>query len=120
MICIRPGYLLFALLVFILEVIIACYVRDALIRPYGGDFLVVILIYTFLRGLLCAAPGRIALFTLAFSFAVEAGQYFRLVERLGLSGNRTAEVVIGTGFDVGDLLAYTLGTAMAWLVDRAA
>ena len=107
----RPRYLLAAFVLLIVEVGIALYVRDSLIRPYGGDFLVVILIYCVGRAFLDWSVTAVAVATLLFSFAVEIGQYFSLVDRLGLRGNRLAEIVIGTGFSWGDLLAYTLGIA---------
>ncbi len=41
----RPVYALATALVFIIEVLIALYMHDAFIRPYGGDILAVILVY---------------------------------------------------------------------------
>ncbi len=114
----RLPYFIVTGLLFLIEVAIALYVRDAIIRPYGGDFLVVMLIYCFLRTFLDRPPMQIALVTLGFSFAVEFAQYFRIVEVLGLSGNRVAEIVIGTGFSVLDLVAYSLGVLVVYLLDR--
>ncbi|MDR3056994.1 MAG: DUF2809 domain-containing protein, partial [Prevotella sp.] len=37
------------LIIFLIEVLIALFVDDSFIRPYGGDILVVILIYYFLK-----------------------------------------------------------------------
>lgn len=36
----------------IVEIIIGVFVRDAIIRPYVGDILVVILMYAFIRGII--------------------------------------------------------------------
>ncbi len=41
-------YFFSTLLLFATEIFIAAYLHDAVIRPYGGDFLVVILIYCFM------------------------------------------------------------------------
>ncbi|MGB3800097.1 MAG: DUF2809 domain-containing protein [Lewinella sp.] len=114
----RPFYLLLTLLLFIVEVLIALYVRDTIVRPYGGDFLVVILIYCFLRTFIDRPPLPLAVVTLLFAFAVEFAQLFRIVEVLGLQGIRLAEIVIGTGFSIPDLIAYTLGVGVVYVLDR--
>ena len=44
-----PFYALAALVVFVTEICIALYVHDAVIRPYIGDSLAVILVYLTLR-----------------------------------------------------------------------
>ena len=117
MLTFRPRYLLAAVLLLLVELWIALYVRDRLVRPYGGDFLVVILIYCVGRAFVRWSVLAVAIATLLFSFAVEIGQYYSLVDRLGLRGNRAAEIVIGMGFSWGDLLAYTLGIAVVVLVE---
>ena len=43
----RWGYLAASIIVFIIELIIALYVHDRIIRPYIGDMLVVVLVYCF-------------------------------------------------------------------------
>lgn len=115
----KKKYFLFTIILFIIEVLIALFVRDRFIRPYGGDFLVVILIYCFLRTFINQSPLRLAIFTLIFSFVVEIAQYFNIVELLGLKGNRLAEIVIGTGYSNHDLVAYTLGVLVCYLLDRS-
>lgn len=111
-------YFSFALILFIVEVLIALYVRDHLVRPYGGDFLVVILIYCAVRTFVKAPTWKIALGVLLFSYAIEVLQFFRIVDRLGLSGNIIAKTVIGYGFEWWDMLAYTLGIVTILLFDR--
>lgn len=111
-------YFILTILFFAIEVIIALYVRDALIRPYGGDFLVVMLIYFFVRTFLNLSPLIVAIGVLMFAYAIEIFQYFDLVGMLGLRGNRLAEIVIGTGFSWWDMLAYTLGAITVYYLDR--
>jgi uncharacterized paraquat-inducible protein A len=45
----RFFYIISFLLIFCIEVLIALYVRDNFIRPYVGDMLVVVLVYSFVR-----------------------------------------------------------------------
>ncbi|HWJ28378.1 MAG TPA: DUF2809 domain-containing protein [Flavisolibacter sp.] len=114
----RFKFFLFALFLFIIEVFIALYVHDRLIRPYGGDYLVVILIYCAVKSFIKAAPLKIAIGVLLFSYCVEILQYFHIVDRLGLSGNKIARIVIGYGFDWMDLLAYTFGISTVLFLER--
>jgi hypothetical protein len=102
-------YFLLALVLFLTEVAIALYVNDSFVRPYLGDFLVVILIYCAIRAVWKGSPWKIALGVLLFAYGIEVLQYFNFVDRLGLSHNKLARTVIGYGFDPLDLLAYTLG-----------
>lgn len=114
----RFKFFLFALFLFIIEVFIALYVHDRLIRPYGGDYLVVILIYCAVKSFIKAAPLKIAIGVLLFSYCVEILQYFHIVDRLGLSGNKIARIVIGYGFEWMDLLAYTFGISTVLFLER--
>lgn len=105
----QKNYLFATLLLFAVEVCIALFVRDKFVRPYVGDFLVVILIYCFLKIFWQARPWVVGLFVFLFAVGVEVGQHFQLVNRLGLGDSEVARTVIGTGFDWGDMLAYALG-----------
>ena len=109
-------YFLFALVLFIIEICIAVFVRDSFVRPYVGDYLVVILIYCAVRTVLNAPVINVAVGVLLFSFAIETLQYFHLVDRLGLQNNIVARTVIGYGFEWLDLVAYSLGiiTVLVW------
>ena len=91
------------------EVMIALYIHDRIIRPYVGDYLVVILIYYFCKTFLNVRPLPLALGVLLFSYAVEVAQLLKVVEILGLQDNKLARIVIGVSFEWLDLLAYTLG-----------
>lgn len=102
-------YLILTIILFVIEVLIAVFVSDAFVRPYVGDYLVVILIYCAVRTVLKASVWKVAVGVLLFSFLIETLQYFHIVNRLGLENNVVARTVIGYGFEWVDLLAYTLG-----------
>ncbi len=110
-------FFLLSILFFITEVLIALYVKDNFVRPYVGDYLVVMLIYCAVRTFIKADPVKIAIAVLLFAYLVEVLQYFRIVDRLGLSGNQVAKTVIGYGFEWWDILAYTLGVLTILLVE---
>lgn len=111
MLTFKPGYFVLALIFFAIEVFIAMYVHDSFIRPYVGDFLVVILIYCFAKAFIKAPPLKVGIGTLLFSYCIETLQYFRIVDRLGVANNPILKTVIGYGFEWLDILAYTLGVA---------
>ena len=110
-------FFLLTILFFVTEVLIALYVKDDFVRPYVGDYLVVMLIYCAVRTFVKANPVKVAIAVLLFAYMIEVLQYFRIVDRLGLSGNQVAKTVIGYGFEWWDMLAYTLGVLTILLVE---
>ena len=93
-----------------MEVFIAVFIKDGFVRPFVGDVLVVLLIYSFVRTFVDVRNHLWpAVCVLAFACLVEVGQYFEMASRLGLADNRIATIIIGTSFDWRDLLAYTVG-----------
>lgn len=115
----RPGYALAALAVFLIEVAIALWVHDSVIRPHGGDALAVVLVYLGLRTVTPVRPKSGAAIALTIAFAVEAAQWIGLAAMLGLRPHTIGETMLGSSFDMGDLIAYCLG-ALAILAVEAA
>lgn len=111
-------YFVITVFLFLVEVFIALYVNDSFIRPYGGDFLVVILIYCFLKSFLKINDLPAAISVLVFAYTIEILQHFHLVDRLGLSEYKLARVVIGNSFQWFDLVAYTLGIGVVILAEK--
>lgn len=103
---------------FIIEVLIALYVKDDFIRPYLGDTFVVILMYSFIRSFLNTPVFLTIIGVLLFSYGIEIMQYFKLVDLLGLGDYKLARIVIGTSFAWGDMVAYTAGAAIIWVAER--
>ena len=114
----RKGYLLFGILLLIIEILIAAYLNDSFIRPYGGDFLVVILLYCVMRGFLNISVQRTALIVLLISYLVEVTQYFRLADLLGIH-SRVLRILMGSYFTWNDILSYTLGIIFVLLLESA-
>lgn len=110
----RRPYLLFAGGLLLLEIVIALYVHDGLIRPYAGDTLATILLYCIGRSVLSVRVDWAVGGALLLSYLVEGLQYADLLARLGWQHSRVARIVFGSHFAWGDLLAYSLG-AMAVL-----
>jgi len=114
----RKNYFLLALLLLCIEIFIAVFVHDRFIRPYVGDFLVVILIYCFIRAFLNTSVTTTALFALLFAYTVETAQYFNLANLMGLQDHRIAQIIIGNSFEWMDILAYTLGFLLILIIEH--
>lgn len=110
-------FTLFLLLLWF-EVLIALFVHDDFVRPYLGDFLVVMLLYCFTRSFLQVRVLAAILMVLAFACMIEMAQYFAVINYLGLEESRVAKTVIGNAFDWQDILAYTLGSFFIYLIEQ--
>lgn len=109
MLTFKPNYFAIAVFLFIIEVLIALFIQDDFIRPYAGDFLVVILLYCVLKSFINWSEIKSAISVLLFSYLIETLQYFNLVKHLGLADNKLANIIIGNYFTWVDILAYSLG-----------
>ena len=70
----RIAYGIATFILLIIEVLIALFVHDAFIRPYIGDVLVVIVIYTFVRIFIQERFVFLPLFVFIFATLVEVLQ----------------------------------------------
>ena len=111
-------FLLLTLFLLMIEILIALFVRDRIIRPYFGDYLVVILVYCAFRTFIKLSTVKLAAGVLLLAYAIELLQHLRIVDKLGLSGNVVARTMIGYGFDWWDIVAYTLGIVTVLIVER--
>lgn len=102
-------YFMLFVVLFIIEVLIALYSRDSILRSYIGDVLVVILIYCFVKAFFSTPVIATAISVLVFSYFVETLQYFKIIEVLGLQHSLLAKTVIGTSFSWLDIVSYTAG-----------
>jgi hypothetical protein len=111
-------YFLLAVLLFAIELLIGLYVHDAIIRPFGGDFLVVIFLYCLVKSFFDLSLLLTSGAVLLFAYAVEISQYFHLVNQLGLEHSKTAKILLGTSFSFIDLGTYTLGILLVIIVEN--
>ncbi|MDR2954435.1 MAG: DUF2809 domain-containing protein [Prevotella sp.] len=104
--------------ILLIEVFIAIFVNDSFIRPYGGDILVVMLMYYFVKSFVSTKSVYIVISVVLFAYLIEIGQYLKLVEVLGLQGNPVMRTIIGSSFSWGDIICYTIGGLICYLIDR--
>ncbi len=103
----RFPYLIAALVILGLEIYIGGWVRDAFIRPYGGDILVAALLCCLWR---CVSPKGNPFGIFLFCVAVELSQLLNLPTLLGIEGTVLA-IILGSSFAWLDILCYAAGCA---------
>ncbi len=113
----KPVYFILFLALLIIEIFIALFVRDAFVRPYVGDFLVVIMVYCFLRAFIRVRVIKAAMAVLIFAFTVEAIQYLRMLEKTIFIHSPAARIIVGTHFEWFDMLAYTAGIVLVLILE---
>ena len=114
----NPTYFILFSILLITEVLIAIFLKDGFIRYTFGDFLVVILLYTFFKSFLKVNTITVALCVLIIAFTIEFLQLANLLDYLNLRHNRLATLILGSHFSIEDLIAYTLGIICAVLIDK--
>lgn len=105
------------LLLLIIEVIIAVFIKQPFIRNVFGDFLAVIVLYSFFKSFLKVKSIYIALAVLFFSFFVEVLQLIDIISFLNIE-NRIIKIIIGTTFSYTDLIAYFSGIIAVLTIER--
>ena len=113
----RILYAVATLFLLLIEVIIALYVHDDFIRPYVGDVLVVIVIYTFIRIIVPEKCKLIPLFLFIFAAGVELLQLANIVEILGVADNKFLKILIGSVFDIKDIVCYAVGCVILYMYE---
>lgn len=107
------NFIIFTVLL-LLEVVIALFVHDRFVRPYVGDILVVAVLYFFIRIFLPNGVRWLPFPVFLFAAAVEVMQYFNLAALLGVENNPVLRIVIGSVFDIKDIVCYGAGCLLLW------
>jgi len=112
-------YFLLSLLLLGLEIFIAVCLHDGIIRPYVGDFLVVILLYCLVKSFLNTPVLATGLAVLLFAYLIETLQYFKLADYLHLQHHSLPRILLGDYFTWTDILSYTLGVATVLILEKS-
>lgn len=105
----KARYLVLTGILLGIEIGIALFVHDRFFRPYVGDVLVVILLYTLVRIFVPEKGRLLPLYIFLFAAAVELSQLFSIVDLLGLGKIRFFRVLVGSVFDWKDIVCYGVG-----------
>ncbi len=106
------------LLLFAIEVCIALFLKRGFIRFVFGDFMVVIMLFYFLKSFVETKPLLIAIVVLLFAFIIEFLQLSSLLTVLNLKQHKLASLILGNTFEVTDLAAYTLGIISILIIEK--
>ena len=104
--------------VFILEVLIALFVNDSFIRPFGGDILVTILLCLFFRAFFPVKTKLLPVYVFLFAVAVEICQYFDIVKRLGFENNVLISTLVGRSYSFVDIICYSTGCIIFFITEH--
>ena len=115
----RLPYIVAFFVLLVIEIMIGLYVRDAFIRPYGGDILVTALLCCLARAVYPKLSPALPVFI--FAVFVEFTQWMGLAKLLGVEGTLIG-IIIGSSFSWLDVVCYGAGclafAAVEWAVFR--
>jgi len=111
-------YFLLTALLFVVEFLIGTYTHDSFIRPYVGDFFIVIFVYCFLKSFVKIPVNTAALLVLVIAFTAEGLQYINFLDIMGWRNSKLANILLGNWFAWEDFLAYSLGTIATIVAER--
>lgn len=111
-------YLKAFIAIFLIEFFIAVFVHDRIIRPYIGDILVIVLMYTFIKTFIKKEIRLLPVYLFVFAAFVEGMQFFDIVKILGLENNKILSIIIGSTFDIKDILCYLAGSVILLIWDN--
>lgn len=115
----KPNIKYFAIftLLLITEIGIALFLKTGFIRYTFGDFLVVILMYSFFKSFIDIKSITLALAVLGIAFLIEFLQLVNMLSWINLQNNHLARLIFGSTFQISDLIAYTLGMLTFLIID---
>jgi len=101
----------------LIEIFIALFLNGGFIRNYGGDIIVVWVIYFFVRMFIPKKFKLMPLYIFIFAVFVEFLQYIDIVSILRLQNNALLRTIIGTSFSWIDILCYLVGCMILGLFE---
>ncbi|MBR1529299.1 MAG: DUF2809 domain-containing protein [Oscillospiraceae bacterium] len=111
----RIYYLIWSAVLFIIEFLIAVFVPSpSWLRDYGGDMLIIPLIYCLVRIFIKILPRLMPFLMCCVGFVFEIAQYFHICDLLGFEKGSVMRIIIGTSFSWMDILCYILGMLMIY------
>lgn len=87
------------------------------IRGFIGDIIVISLIYFLIKSFHAFHAKKLAVFTLVIAYITEFLQYLELTTFLGFEHNTVVQLILGSVFDPYDLIAYTIGAILVYIID---
>lgn len=110
-------YFITFIVLFVIEVLIALFLKDGFIRFTIGDFIVVMLLYCFFKSFIKTRAIYVAIATVVIAYGIEFLQLTNFVRWGILKDYKWISIVLGNHFSIGDLVAYSLGIICVLYID---
>ena len=105
------------IIIFAIEIYIAIFIKGGFIRDYIGDVLATAMLYAFGRAIFKVAPINLAIFVFVISLFIEAAQYLKILEILGVK-SPALRIIFGGTFDWTDIICYLAGCILTFLFEN--
>ena len=113
----RVIWSLIGVIILVIEIYIAIFIKGGFIRHYIGDVLATAMLYAFGRAIFRVASINLAIFVFVVSLFIEALQYLKLLEILGVKSS-ILRIIFGGTFDWTDIICYLVGCILAYLLGK--
>ena len=113
----RVGWAVTGVIILVIEIYIAIFIKGGFIRHYIGDVLATAMLYAFGRAIFRVAPINLAIFVFIISLFIEAAQYLKILEILDVKSS-ILRIIFGGTFDWTDIICYLAGCILAYLFEN--
>jgi hypothetical protein len=113
----KKTYSLLFILLLTIEILIAKFLTSGFIRYTFGDYLAVILLYCFFRSFINANALKISFIALIIAYIIEFLQLINVLSLLNIQDNHIIKIILGSTFNISDLVAYTLGILSVLIIE---
>ena len=113
----RVIWSLIGVIILVIEIYIAIFIKGGFIRHYIGDVLATAMLYAFGRAIFRVASINLAIFVFVVSLFIEALQYLKLLEILGVKSS-ILRIIFGGTFDWTDIICYLVGCILAYMFEN--
>lgn len=100
-----------------LILIVELFNNNQLVRGFIGDIIIILQVYFLAKVFYDFHALKLASFTLVVAFTIEFLQYLDFTTYIGVEHNAVARLVFGAVFDPYDLIAYTIGAVLVYIID---
>ena len=113
----RVVWAVIGIIILAIEICIAIFIKGGFIRHYIGDVLATAMLYAFGRAIFRVAPINLAIFVFVISLFIEALQYLKILEILGVKSS-ILRIIFGGTFDWTDIICYLAGCILAYMFEN--
>ena len=113
----RVGWAVIGVIILAIEIYIAIFIKGGFIRHYIGDVLATVMLYAFGRVIFRASPINLAICVFVISLFIEALQYLKILEILGVKSS-ILRIIFGGTFDWTDIICYLVGCILAYMFEN--